>query len=241
MYYKIVNPNTGKLVSINSNLGRKIIMRYYEFMQNGGSELRKSESMEEKFTNIYKKNIWGSSGSGSNFSPDNKWYLELLREHIDKYDLKKIADLGCGDWEIMKHFKFKNKEKYTGMDCVKFLVNNLNKNYGKKNIKFIHNDISRKIPKGYDLIILKDVIQHWSDEQINKVLPEILKNNKYVFSINGYKFTRDPSKNSWKERKLDKRYNYHPIIISKKPLKKYKKFIKNINHRRSKEYILFKC
>ena len=45
--------------------------------------------MENKFTEIYDKKKWGSkngkgsSGSGSNNSPDTKWYIDLLMKHIE--------------------------------------------------------------------------------------------------------------------------------------------------------------
>ena len=133
------------------------------------------KTMKEKFTHIYEKNIWGSSGTGSNFSINNKWFLNELRTIIDKYNIKSIADLGCGDWEIMKHFKFNKDEKYTGIDVVDFLIKNHNKKYKKSNIKFIQGDISQEVPSGYDLVILKDVIQHWDDEHVLEQLPKILK------------------------------------------------------------------
>ncbi len=197
-------------------------------------------NMENKFTNIYKKNIWGSSGSGSKFTPDNKWFLNELRNHIDTHKLQNICDLGCGDWEIMKNFIFKDNENYTGMDCVDFLINDLNNKYSNNNIKFVHQDFSINLPMGYDIVILKDVIQHWSNEDIKKIFPIILQNNKYVYCINGYKFTRDPTKNDWTKRELDKKYSYHPVDINREPLNEFKDNVVDIKHRRAKEYILFK-
>ena len=198
----------------------------------------KKKTMKEKFTHIYEKNIWGSSGTGSNFSINNKWFLNELRTLIDKYNIKSIADLGCGDWEIMKHFKFNKDEKYTGIDVVDFLIKNHNKKYKKSNIKFIQGDISQEVPSGYDLVILKDVIQHWDDEHVLEQLPKILKKNKYVYCINGYKFIRDPSKNKWKKRQLDKKYNYHPLSFDKAPFTRFKKYIKDRKTRGAKQYVL---
>lgn len=211
----------------NINLVRSKTMR-------GGND-----SMKDKFTNIYKKNIWGSSGSGSNFSINNKWFLNELRNIIDKYKIKSIADLGCGDWEIMSHFQFNKDEVYTGIDCVDFLIKKHNKKFKKHNINFVQQDVSLEIPAGYDLVIIKDVIQHWDDKYILDKFPEILKNNKYVYCINGYKFIRDPSKNNWKNRELDKKYNYHPLSFDKKPFTKFKKYRKEIKTRGAKQYILF--
>ena len=195
--------------------------------------------MENKFTTIYKKNIWGSSGTGSKFSHDNKFFLKELRRHMDTYNLKTIGDIGCGDFEIMSHYELIGEETYAGIDCVQFLMIELILKNIDKNIKFICQDISKDIPIGYDIIILKDVIQHWTDEDILLFLPQLLANNKYVYCINGFKFGRDPSKNNWTERELDKKYKYHPISIDKAPLDKFKNKIIDIQHRRCKEYILF--
>ena len=256
MYNKIYNPQTNNLININTTIGKQILENYLNFIQtstiknnyigggksygNKSNKENKSNNIENKFFYIYNKNIWGSSGTGSKFTPDNKWFLEELRKHLNKYNLKNIADLGCGDWAIMRNFNFKTTETYTGIDCVDFLINDLNKKHSGKNIKFIHQDISTTIPSGYDIIILKDVIQHWTDEYIETFFPKILANNKYVYCINGYKFTRDPSKNNWTKRELDKKYHFHPITIDKEPFKKFKNKVIDIKYRRSKEYILFK-
>ena len=255
MYTKIFNPVTNTYVDIYSKQGNNLILKYLNYLKcnklklnnknilkGGNSNVQETKdiNMENKFTNIYQKNIWGSSGTGSKFTPDNKWFITELRNNIETYKIKKIADLGCGDWEIMKHFNFKDNEKYFGIDCVEFLVNKLNNKYSNHNIKFIHQDISNNIPSGYDIVILKDVIQHWTDEDINKIFSKILQNNKYVYSINGYKFTRDPSKNNWTKRELDKKYSYHPIDINKYPLNQFNDKVIDIKKRRSKEYILFK-
>ena len=242
MYSKIYDPVTNKFININTNIGKQLLNNYLNFIQ-PPSSIKKGggdNTMENKFSNIYNKNIWGSSGTGSKFTPDNKWFLEELRKHLTKYKLKNIADLGCGDWAILKNFNFNKYETYTGIDCVDFLINDLNKKYSTKNIKFIHQDISTTIPSGYDIVILKDVIQHWTDDYIETFFPKILANNKYVYCINGYKFTRDPSKNNWTKRVLDKKYQFHPITIEKQPFNKFKHKAIDIKYRRSKEYILFK-
>ena len=122
--------------------------------------------MDAKFSNIYEKNIWGSSGSGSNFSHANKFFLKELRTILDDNNIKTIADSGCGDFLVMKHFEFNSDEKYEGLDCVDFLIDSHNENYSTDNIGFICQDISVDVPSGYDLVILKDVIQHWDDDII---------------------------------------------------------------------------
>ena len=194
--------------------------------------------MESKFSNIYSKNIWGSSGSGSNFSYANKFFLKELRTIIDNNNIKSIADLGCGDWEIMKHFEF-NSETYDGIDCVDFLIDSHNEKYSNDNISFIHQDISLEVPSGYDLVIIKDVIQHHDDKDAITILHELISKNKFVYCINGYKFIRDPTKNNWTNRELDKKYSYHPIDFIKEPFTQFLPVVVDSKKRGAKEYILF--
>ena len=198
--------------------------------------------MEDKFTNIYDKKKWGSrngkgtSGTGSKLSYDTLWYIELLKKHIADTNSKKICDIGCGDWEFSKTIDWTGLE-YTGMDCVKSVIESNIEKYSSSNVSFIHSDAG-SIPKGYDFIILKDVIQHWDDKDIYEILPEILKHNKHVFLVNGYIFGRDRTKNDWSVRKLDPIYHYHPVDITKQPLKDIEMNVIDIKHRRCKEFIL---
>ena len=198
--------------------------------------------MESLFTDIYDNKRWGSkegkgtSGSGSNISPDTKWYINHLMKLIKETDSKKICDIGCGDWMFSKTIDWTGLN-YTGIDCVKSVIDNNKLNYETENIKFIHSE-AENIPKGYDFVILKDVIQHWTDEQILDILPQIIHDNKYVFLGNGYKFGRDTSKNNWTQRTLDKIYKYHPVDLSKRPLSDMSLNVKDVSHRRCKEFIL---
>jgi len=183
--------------------------------------------MEEVFTEIYDKNKWGGgSGTGSKMSRNNQKYIDILNEILNKYNIKTICDIGCGDWQFSKFIKYNTKDiNYLGIDCVKSVIDNNLKDYKDTNINFEHKTISDKyIPENYDLIILKDVIQHWEDKDILKYISRILKNNKYVFVTNGYKFMRDKSKNNLKERNINNQYRYHPVDINKYPLSEYKKF-----------------
>ena len=198
--------------------------------------------MENIFTNIYDKNIWGNgSGSGSNVSKDTLKYIQLLESIINnkEYDIKTICDIGCGDWNFSQFINFTDKE-YLGIDCVKSVIENNIKKYENQNIKFAHKIVNDDyIPKGYDLIIIKDVIQHWVDEDILNYLNQILINNKFVFSTNGYKFMRDKKKNDLKNRDINNKYRYHPVDIDKYPLSEFKEYVLIENKHRAKQMILF--
>ena len=183
--------------------------------------------MEKIFTEIYDKNKWGEgSGTGSKMSRNNQKYIDILNEILNKYNIKTICDIGCGDWQFSKFIKYDTKDiNYLGIDCVKSVIDNNLEEYKKDNINFEYKTISDDyIPKGYDLIIIKDVIQHWEDKDILKYISKILENNKYVFITNGYRFMKDKNKNNLKERNINNPYRYHPVDINKYPLSEYKEY-----------------
>lgn len=198
--------------------------------------------MEKQFTEIYDKGRWGKnasgngvSGSGSNVSHDTKFYINILMDFITENNLKKICDIGCGDWGFSKTINWDGLN-YMGIDCVESVIKDNIKKYSKKNISFKKTD-GNHIPKGYDLIILKDVIQHWTDEDILNILPKIIENNKYVMLGNGYKFQRLPEKNNWTKRDINNIYKYHPIVIDKSPMNKIEMDIIKDYTRRAKQFV----
>ena len=113
--------------------------------------------MEDAFKNIHKKNIWGGgSGTGSKMSRNNKKYIEKLLKVIEEKEIHTICDVGCGDWEFSQHIDFSGKE-YLGIDCIPDVIKKNKESFTKDNITFEHRVIGKDyLPKGYDLIILKD-------------------------------------------------------------------------------------
>ena len=155
----------------------------------------------------------------------------LVASFIKKNNPKKHIDIGSRIDGFVAHVA-----SFREIDVID--IRNLESSE-HENINFIQSDISIDIPKGYDLIIIKDVIQHWDDEHILKKLTELIKHNKFVYCINGYKFIRDQSKNNWSKRQLDKKYHYHPISFDKQPFIHFKKNIIDSKTRGAKQYILF--
>lgn len=197
--------------------------------------------MEQKFTEIYDKNKWGGgSGSGSKSNtPDNKKYLSVLEDIITKKGIHTVCDVGCGDFETMKAFDFANID-YLGIDVVQSVIDHDTEHHKRPNVHFERQDISVDPVRGFDLVILKDVIQHWKDEDIVKTLDELVQHNLYVFLANGYKFLRDPTKNNWSQRCLDNNYHYHPVDIHKEPLHRYHSLVLQEAKHRAKQFVLLR-
>lgn len=195
--------------------------------------------MEQAFTNIYAKNKWGNgSGSGSKMSIDNRKYIELLQEIMNEYDIKTICDVGCGDWQFSRYIDWGDRE-YLGIDCVESVIKTNIIEYQTEKIHFQHKTMGEGyMPEGYDVVIMKDVIQHWEDKDILAYLEPVLKTNKYVFLTNGYKFMRDKSKNELETRDINNPYRYHPVSIDKYPLNALSHTCHLKRERRAKQMLL---
>ncbi len=192
--------------------------------------------MEKTFTKIYQKEIWGKergSGAGSSVAY-NKRYIAFLEDIINHPDnqIHHILDLGCGDWQFSQTLNFTGKY-YLGVDCVKSVIDHHNSHFQVQNeengletrIQFLHQDFSQlnnvnnlinDPPEVWDLVILKDVLQHWSDQQITVWLDNFLKNTNFRFILitNGWKQTDVP-------RNVVNRYHYSKLNAEKYPLNKY--------------------
>jgi len=128
--------------------------------------------MKKIFTKIYNDGKW-YAGSGSGSLPSNTIkYRKFLKEYIAKNNIKKIIDVGCGDWNFSKLMDWSGA-KYMGIDVVEFLIKANKKKYENENIRFVCADAREiQLPEA-DLLILKDVLQHWSNKEIKKFLQKV--------------------------------------------------------------------
>ena len=156
--------------------------------------------MEPIFTNIYTKNIWGcnisthfngNSGDGSNVNYNKDSYIPFLKKFITNNNIKTIVDLGCGDFRCGKLLYDDLNILYTGYDTYKKVIDYHLTQYGLSTTEldpkfsFIHLDFcnnKENIING-DLCILKDVIQHWSLDNIYNFLDYLVESKKFKYIL----------------------------------------------------------
>jgi SAM-dependent methyltransferase len=148
------------------------------------------------FTSIYENCLWGdnknleykgSSGFGSKLDLTQPVYIPFLKNFIVTNEIESIVDIGCGDFIFSKKiFDDIKNIKYVGYDIYKDLINYHNKTYKDSDkYKFIHLDILEKkdeIVNG-DLFIIKEVFQHWTNNEIEFFLKFIIKNKKFKYIL----------------------------------------------------------
>ena len=150
--------------------------------------------MEETFTNIYEKNVWGSnnnseyngsSGGGSSVSFNKDTYVPFLKKFIIDNNIKNISDLGCGDFRCGKLIYDDLDVLYTGYDAYKKVVEYNSTQFPSPKYSFNHLDFcnnKEKIANG-ELCILKDVVQHWSLNNIYEFLDYLVENKKFKYIL----------------------------------------------------------
>lgn len=134
---------------------------------------------------IYEMNLWGGkdfdfySGIGSHDPKIIDPYLKALITFLKSYNTPLvICDLGCGDFNIGKHLTTYSK-KYIAIDIVENLIKRNKNLYKGHNLEFYCLDIiNDKLPSG-DCIILRQVLQHLSNKDIQEVIKKITV-NKYI-------------------------------------------------------------
>jgi hypothetical protein len=134
---------------------------------------------------IYDMKLWGGkefdfySGEGSHHPKIIKPYLEQVISFLKSHNNNLIiCDLGCGDFNIGKHL-IKHSKKYIAIDIVEKLIERNKKLFNADNLEFNCMDITRdKLPQG-DCVILRQVLQHLSNAEIQNLIKK-LTGYKYI-------------------------------------------------------------
>jgi len=138
------------------------------------------EESRQAFSFIYANNLW-EYGSGLGSLPENTLeYRYFLESFIAKHGIKTIVDFGCGDWNSSRHIYWWGA-KYTGYDTVSSLIETNNKLFATDSIKFLSSPKSFSGIRSADLLIVKDVLQHWDSETIQEFLESI--KGKFTYAL----------------------------------------------------------
>ena len=143
-------------------------------------------TLKERFNLIHANNFWESkeslSGYGSEIHYTEKlrnWMIDVLPE----YQIKRLTDAPCGDFNWMKLVVSEIEIEYQGFDIVDSLIKNNNALYRSDKVQFdIANICEDKLPD-CDLLMVRDCLFHLSYSDINKFLKNIANvNYKYLLT-----------------------------------------------------------
>ena len=184
-----------KMVTSLRGLVRRLRGRYI-------ANLNSDKSSKDVFSEIYEKNLWGGkvgtfySGSEISDIPAGL-YIDVVRNFMRDREVRSVVDLGCGDFKIGRQIS-EACESYVGVDVVPALIEHLRDEYSSSRVSFACLDASLDdLPSG-DLCLIRQVLQHLSNEQISRILKK-LSTFKYLIVTEHY-----PNDSNFRSFNMDK-------------------------------------
>ncbi|MBR9916021.1 MAG: methyltransferase domain-containing protein [Algicola sp.] len=134
---------------------------------------------------IYKEHLWGGtafdfySGEGSHKPEIVTPYINVVSSFLKSHHTSlTVCDLGCGDFNIGKQL-IQYTKTYIAVDIVEALIQRNKLQFKADHLEFRCLDISTDKLPGADCIILRQVLQHLSNTEIQNIVKQ-LKQYKYL-------------------------------------------------------------
>ena len=146
-------------------------------------------STQEVFTQIYANGNWGKSadpaqkfysGSGSHDSAALEAYAQAVQVFLSGFAAKpKVLDLGCGDFAVGSRVRHLCGA-YTGADIVEPLIRFNQDKYRGLDVEFVVLDLITDPLPPADIVFVRQVFQHLSNDQISRALQKIVGQFRYL-------------------------------------------------------------
>jgi len=145
-------------------------------MQNSQKKPWPTQAVMEQ---IYSKHLWGGeskdfySGEGSHLANIIRPYIEAVTKFLKTHNSTlSVCDLGCGDFNVGKEL-VPFCSNYHGIDIVSDLILRNKDLFKAKHLEFHCLDISKDDLPAADCAILRQVLQHLSNEEIMLILKKL--------------------------------------------------------------------
>jgi len=155
-----------------------------------GYEDYKKLSTQQVFEKIYETNAWGRgqdpeqkfySGTGSHDGLVAATYVNAVRGFLDSSGLVKpdAVDLGCGDFSVGSQIRPLCR-RYIACDIVDGLIEFNRRKFASLDVDFRTLDLTRDDLPRADIVFVRQVLQHLSNTQIKRALPQLAEKYKYL-------------------------------------------------------------
>lgn len=159
-----------------------------EFGELRSKLLIKFGSRETVFTEIYKKNVWGSAETVSGAGSEARYTVNLIEKLpalLRKYSIHSVNDAPCGDFHVMQKIDLTGI-RYSGFDIVKDMIDNNNEKYRNADRAFVHFDLVNEVLPTADLIISRDMFIHFSFSDTIKTIDQFKRSGSRYLLTNTY-------------------------------------------------------
>ena len=125
----------------------------------------------EIFDRIYATNFWKQGSGPGSTEEATRQYRVYLQNFLKTNNIRSVLDVGCGDWQFSQYIDWSGIE-YVGVDVSAVVLSNTRK-FTRPGIAFRElNAVKDPLPQA-DLLIAKDVLQHWSNADILAFIPKL--------------------------------------------------------------------
>jgi len=147
--------------------------------ENGNKKAKKPWPTKDAMEQVYEMNLWGGnkapfySGIGSHDPKIVDPYIDAITSFLTSFKTPlHVCDLGCGDFNVGKEL-VKYTKKYVAVDIVNNLIIHNKEKFKEDNLEFQCLDIAvDNLPSG-DCAILRQVLQHLSNAEIQQILNKL--------------------------------------------------------------------
>lgn len=157
---------------------RKVLARFFPSLNADGYATQFTDKTPaEIFSTIYRKKLWGGrfwfgahSGSGSRNRAVVDPYVSAVRELLLNLERPSVVDLGCGDFHVGNQLVDFSRQ-FIACDVVDFVIEQNRRKFPLVDFRVV-DAISDDLPQG-DVVLVRQVLQHLSNEQVSKILPKL--------------------------------------------------------------------
>jgi SAM-dependent methyltransferase len=116
-------------------------------------------------------------------------YVAFLQDFLDREQVSRIVDLGCGDWSVAQRLDWTHRE-YLDIEVVVPLVASNLARFGRAGITFVAGDACAHpaLVPACDVILVKDVMQHLPNADVSRLL-NLLDRCRFMIATNDYAST----------------------------------------------------
>lgn len=132
-------------------------------------------SLSETFRRVYRTKTWGDdgeqfhSGAGSRGKASEQYCASVIA-FIRENRVQSVVDLGCGDFSVGRQIQEATGVRYTGIDVVPELIEHHKSTVQNPLVSFQCADITGDLLPAADLCLIRQVLQHLSNEEIARAL-----------------------------------------------------------------------
>jgi len=138
---------------------------------------------EDIYNRIYADDHWqGGSGPGSTADASAE-YRRIVQRLLVSPEIRRVLDVGCGDWQVGSLLDWSGVD-YTGVDVASTVIGANQERYGSSNVHFRSADARTGALPPADLLLIKDVLQHWPTADVQRFLTETVPRYRYALITN---------------------------------------------------------